>query len=83
MHLNPVVNIKMCISDGGGGATQVSMYDLSRDVPKLRLEGKSLDPFLYQILPKNKTHFYTRASWKFWATAQDDRMRQSYMLHAN
>ena len=34
MHLNPVVNIKMCISDGVGYS---SMYDLSRDVP-LRLE---------------------------------------------
>ena len=40
----------------GGGLLK---YDLDRDVP-LRLE--SIDPFLYQILPKNETHFYTRAT---------------------
>ena len=34
-------------------------YDLGRDVP-LRLE--KVDPFLYQILPKNETHFYTKAT---------------------
>ena len=42
----------------GGGGGGLLKYDLGRDMP-LRLK---VDPFLYQILLKNETHFYTRAT---------------------
>ena len=52
----PPINTKPDAFKPRGGLLK---YDLGRDVP-LSLE--KVDPFSYQILQKNETHFYTRAT---------------------
>ena len=51
-HLYNIVTIIRCFKPGGG----LRKYNLGRDVPA---QTWKIDPFLYQMLPKNETHFYT------------------------